>query len=473
MERMRRTSARRVALWLALLPLAPARAADFVWEDPVPVSPAATDGSHRFHELLRIPGKDFRLCAIVSGRVARFSVRAYALRLGPDLDWTAAWDGRQEFTFDNGTQQSAYEVHAAVDSGGRLHVVYEAFNLRGKASIDIGYKTDAWPHWGPDALPAVISVPGASDCMGANPGLCVAKGPDGIERLHVLYHRRPLLGGDVHEDCRPFVYMHTAKPLGVADPAAGWGPESEFTAAFRAQEFVVAGEGGVGLMPVADGRGRLHAIGRQRVGEDSVRVCHVVGTPAGPGEPWRTRLTVLDSMPTAEGEGDVHEPPMAVPVQCMCGGPPRNESLDVVWNRNLRDASGTARREVRFARLDLQRDEWSEPIRLSASAEASAFAARIARADDGRIHVVYHEQATPGTRLGLRYRRADGDPRDPASWSAPQSVEHPDESVLGPVLVAEADTVWLGYTAEDAGAPPEQRWRAWFRKGYVGGGGAR
>lgn len=459
---------RLVALALLLVWLCPSRvnAADLVWEAPVPVSPPPADGSYRFHDLLAVPGDGFRLLALLDARVARFSVRSQALTVDGRLDWETAWRERREFTFDNGTKQSAYEIHGAVDGHGTLHVVYEAFNLFGNASLDIGYKSSGAPGWAPDVRPTIVSRPGARDCMGANPGLCIGTAPDGTEWIHVLYHRRPLLGGDVGEECRPFVYVHVAKPAAVPGAADGWGPETPFTDAFREQEFQVAGEGGVGLMPVADGRGRIHAIGRRHAARtDSVEVCHVVGWPPdGPGGAWTTRATTLDSMPRFPGD-DAHEPPVTSPLQCVHGAHEGREALDVVWNRNVVDPSGPCRREVWYARLDPAQDAWSAPVRLSEDDSASAHGGRLWRSRDGKLHLIYHFERAGG-RIEMRYRRADGDPTDPGSWTSPEPLAHPGESVRGPVFVAEADTVWLGYTTEVAGAPPQRRWRAWFRKGY-------
>lgn len=302
--------------------------------------------------------------------------------------------------------------------------------------------------------------------MGANPGICIGRGADGKEWVHVLYHRRPLLGGDVGPDCHPFAYVYRGKPTSSTDPAAGWGPESIFTDEFLAQEFVVAGEGGVGLMPLVDRRGRIHAIGRRRDGADSVSVCHLSGMPPGPRGSWKTERWVLDTMPLAEPVAPGHEPPYASPLQAACSGPRGAEVLDVVWNRNVRGRD-VIWREIWFARLDLERDVWSSPVRIAGDADTPAFGARIARSEDGTVHAVYHIVAQDTGLMGLAYRRTNGDPCDAASWSTLEILTDPDRSLLGPVFVADCDTLWLGYTTERADQPPSHRWQAWFRKGYV------
>lgn len=441
--------------------------AGFHWDDPVPISPPAAEGSHRFHELLRAPGPGFHLRAIVTRREARYSVRGYDLSVDGDLDWESAWANRREFTYDNGTRQNAYEIHAAMDAAGHLHAVYEAFDLHGGKSLHIGYKRDDTDGWTAAIAPRIVSEPGANDCTGANPGVCIGRAPDGTEWVHVLYHRRPILGGDVGPACQPFAYVHRAMPILASGCGGDWGTETLFTDAFLEQEYSVAGEGGVGLMPCLDRRGRIHAIGRRRT-RDTVDVYHLVGTQRERGGAWETSRTILDSMPFVGQAAPYHEPPFACPAQLVCGGPPGAESLDVVWGRNVPEGDGF-RREVWFARLDLERNEWSIPLRLSAMDGSSAFNARIARSDDGKLHVVYHA-ATPGSdRIGLRYRRADGDPRVADGWSAAETLEDPDQGLLGPVFVADADTLWLGYTTELPGRPPAQRWQAWFRKGYATG----
>lgn len=455
-----------IALVLSTMP-GPGGAANMLWEPPVRVGPGPEEGSHRFQDLLPGPGPELRLHAFVNRRVSRFSVRAFDLVVGADLDWKTSWAARREFTYDNGTPQSAYEVHAAVDSRDGIHVVHEAFDLFPPAqTLHIGYKSDAGGDWRPDRRPVLRSVTDIENCTGANPGICVARDADGREWVHVLYHRRPLLPGP-DASCRSFVYVHDARPADDPSPAGGWIGESWFADAFVGQGFTLAGEGGVGLMPVADGRGRLHVIGRRHdTGSDSLRICHVFGSRAGTGRPWSTTVIELDSMPRRTGgEDGPYERPLAAPVVLVRGEDDEGEVLDAVWNHNVVDGK-RLRKEVRFARFAAGPERWSAPIGITPEDSSSSHTARLHRAADGVLHVVYHERE-PGTGVNrLVYRRAAGDPRVASSWSAPQCVTGDlAAGAIGPVFAAEADTVWLGFTSDDPSVGPETRWQAWFRRG--------
>jgi hypothetical protein len=95
------------------------------------------------------------------------------------------------------------------------------------------------------------------------------------------------------------------------------------------------------------------------------------------------------------------------------------------------------------------------------------------RSDDGKLHVIYHEPAPRDPFTGLYYLEAEGDPGIRAHWSEPVPVTADLHTyAYMPVFVADADTVWVGYTSGDAGAGDtrttdvDRGSRAWFRKGY-------
>lgn len=428
---------------------------------------SSEDGSLAFQELLRGRTPEFELHALVNRRLSWFSVRSDHVTVGRNLDWAKAWAAREELTYDPHGPLVALDLHAVVDASDRIHVVHEAFDSFGVHATNVGYKTSAAPsQWMSTALPSFVNPVGDPSCTSGNPGICLSADAAGTEWIHVLYHRRPVaIDPPDPAACHSFWYVYNAKPLSVADPGAGWVGESWFTDLFQDQTYSLAGEGGVGLLPVMDGLGRIHAIGRKKVTRsDSVWVYHVYGFPPAAGETWKPTVVALDSMPMLPAHLPA-ETPIVVTTQAVLGRSERGECLDVVWNHNTRE-EGAMRTEVEFARFDVGADVWSRPVQISPEDSVSSQAARLQRSPDGALHVMYHEPSPQDPASRVYYRRAVGDPRDPASWSTPQPVTYDVSGCANvPVFVAEGDTVWMGYTRHDPGF--RRPFEAWFRKGWA------
>jgi hypothetical protein len=421
-------------------------------------------------DLLKGRQSDFDLLAIVNGHERVFSLRSYAMSVGRDLRWDRAWRDRVQFTYEHESKLISNVPTVVVDSRNRMHYIHEAFDAFETGTINVGYKTSEWSHWNRTTPPELIETIDSPDCAGANPAACLSTDASGREWLHVLYHRRPLLYGSIPEACRAFWYVHNAKPLSVIDPAKGWVGESWFTDHFVDQRFALAGEGGMALIPVVDSRGRVHTIGRRKSREaDSVRVCHLYGSPPGPGEDWSTTIQVIDSMPgrpREPGERRIWITRQAAVLRTESG-----EYLDAAWSHNVREGE-RIRREVHFARFEVGADRWSTPIRISPRSMGTYLGPRLCSSPDGKVHVMYHKNSARVPTARLRYVRADGDPREPSSWSHPIPVASDMRTYASaPVFVAEEDTVWVGYTSGDNDVTgvdgPTQ---AWFRKGYPIGG---
>jgi hypothetical protein len=449
------------------LPVLPLRAENFLWEPAIQVSATPDAGPCSFQELLLGRGAEFRLHAFVSHRVQRFSLRCCYLTVGRDLAWERAWREREEFTFETGTTQIAFVPVFLVDQKDRVHVIHEAFDTFRTATIHIGYKTNGWDHWNTMSPPALINSADIPYCMGANPGAGLSRDSTGVEWLHVLYHRRSRRGRPVSDECRPFWYVHNAKPLSVTPPEEGWMGDTWFTGLFEGQGYKLAGEGGVALSPVVDGRGRVHAIGRKKsVAADSIWVYHICGYPRAPGEEWDTMVAVIDSMPMNEPAPG--EPVYWVTTQSCVGRSGSGECLNAVWSHNFREGEGI-RKEVYFARFEVGADRWSLPLQLTPDGGVSSQGARLQRSSDGALHVMYHEHSPREPCVRLRYLTARGDPCVASHWTGSVPVTADVRTYANvPVFVAAAETVWVGYTSGDndvTGVDGEPQ--AWFRKGYA------
>lgn len=456
----------------------PAAAENFLWQPIVTVSRGGTE-SWEFRDLIRGRAGGFSLHAVLTRRVSRLSVRVFHTSVGADLDWRAAWDARREATFDNGDALVAFVPSAVVDSHDRVHLVHEAFDVFEEKTLHVGYKSSGWSHWNPETPPAFVPRIEAADCYGANPSIGLGKDAAGEEWLHVLYHRRPLEGTRT-PGCLPFWYIHNAKALSAAHPDSGWLGETLFTDLFVDQGYRLSGEGGMTMAPVVDRRGRVHVVGRKKASDsDSVRVYHLAGMRPPTGRPWELRITALDAMPVAP-DPETAEPRVWVTKQADIGFDGECEVLDAVWSRNA--GRGTrARKELWFARCDLATDRWSAPIRIGPGGDRGAQGATLQRSRDGTLHVMYHDPAPQASDARIYYVRSTGDPALPGNWTGATPVTADVSSFAYiPVLLAEDDSVWVGFssgaerpaTAIEDEAPREtvtrdrRRTQASFRKGW-------
>ena len=409
------------------------------------------------------------LHALLGQHVRKYSERLFHVEVGQDLDWDEAWQRRDQLTFEPAAGHIAFVPSMVVDAQNHVHVIHEAFNVDRPGTIHVGYKTNACPHWNAATPPVIVDGIDPSPCKAANPSLTLRRDAEGVEWLHVLFHRRPIPATPT-ESCRPFWYVHNAKPLSVLDPSQGWVGETWFTGFFADQEFRLPGEGGTALTPIIDARGMLHAIGRKKCADrDSVWVYHLSGYPPPPGHDWQLTYAALDSMPLGRSDPGVPgEPLVWVTKQAELGRSDDGEDLDVVWNHNFAEKS-VIRREVWFSRLTISTNRWSAPMQITPDDGISSEAARLEHSPDGALHVMYNEPEPHDPTSRIYYVRAVDDPRVRAHWTDPTPVLPEVRTRANrPVFCARGDTVWVGYTcAHDVTDDKDGRTNAWFRMGQA------
>ena len=460
-----------VALAILVIRVAPAaRGESRIWTEPVQVSTDADSAVFGF----MTPNVDaFRLHVLVVesltvAPVWQFSPGSY-LRVGPDLDWGAAWTARERYTFQPGGNGGTIDVSGIVDANDSVHVAYEAFE--GVSGLSIGYKTRGTPRWS-SSQPSFHLASLASNCTPTSPTVCIQDTtPD---KLHVLYTKSALVG----TTCADSLWLfHRSRSLDNPPNDSTWSAETRVTDAFRRGIVTPAGEEGKGPPFVFDASGTAHIFGKLRVAGtsvDSIWVFHVFGTPPASGD-WSTDVDTLDTCyrlhtaPETE-EGGIGASIAASPVR-------GEEAIDVVW---LHTSTSTST-EVWFARIPTDTNEPSARYAVTPVDGVTSNTPRLWHTSDGRVHLMYTDRQSASI-ASIRYTYSD-DPTTEGSWAPPEPVT-PDVATWAavPSFTAIADSLWVLYLSGDdsdeadggratsgsarAGRSPTRRSRTATRHGY-------
>jgi hypothetical protein len=341
-----------------------------------------------------------------------------------------------------------------IDEDDDVHVFYEAkFYSPPHADVEIAYKRKGnTTLWHPDSIPVFVT-PSGCGCYAHSPHVYL---DDSTQMLHLVCGTPfPDSCGHVppgSDDER----LYTSKSLDV--------PDNEWAAPSFIENPI---GGGVVVL-----NGVVHFFGKREEGGD-VKIVHVIyrcGVPPDPGEEWD--FAVEETLDIFERPMDEDEPIEIGPCLTLSG----TDSLHFVWHRFEDDQTTKA---VYFATAALGASGqpvgwWPEHEGdypwghcLSPPDEgAKSGAASLVVADNGTVHVMYHE---PGCSGFNEPRDNDffhlynaTDVTDPTAWSYRTHVSSDKATdAKAPNMVVREDSVYVSYSDY-----ANESFDAWFRLGY-------
>jgi hypothetical protein len=460
---------------LLLLLITASSLASYLWEPRVRVTDSATGysalprhmiphvgASESFHQIVRHWDRVHNSCNDGVG---------YYLSATNTTGWAGAWDNawenRERFTYepnasgDNG--QSAFNT--VVDEYDDVHVFYEAKQYATPhAAVEIAYKRSDNDTLWPPGFPPVFVTPSGCGCVAHTPKVFLEPS---TRILHVVCgtgtpdscgHTSP--GSETER-----LYMSKS----IAPPEDNW-PDPSFIVDPLGGEIVV-------VNPV------VHFFGSIKVEEgieyDTYHVIHRYGVPPQPLEVWdfTETTTILD----------VYQKPKPLPIPADLSdaepllGLSDSGVLYFVWHRFAEaQGAGGQTKEVYFARVALDANGepdscswWPEHeggypwgYCLSRYDDEYSGAASVAVAENGTVHVMYHEPGAgdfndPGD-ADFYHIYNTTDPTDTTAWSYRTLVSSDKTTdAKGPHMVVSGDTVYVSFSDYD-----DDSFDAWFRMGY-------